>query len=218
MSAATPVRQLPVVFPPAPDKPEFAGPDHPMRKVTREVAFEGGWSPERAARVRQLFDGLAPEWHTRMNESRLEPLRDALERGDPSGRLSGRVCIEVGSGTGFGTAVLSHYFERVVAVDIAREMLARAPASPGLRVQADGAILPVADGSADCVALVNALLFPEEVDRVLGPAGTVLWVNALGDRTPIHLSADDVASALPGSWSGVGSEAGWGTWCVVRRR
>ena len=65
--------------------------------------------------------------------------------------------------------------------------------------------------------LVNALLFPAEVARVLAPGGALVWVNSLGDATPIHLSAADVAKALPGGWGGPASDAGWGTWCVLRR-
>lgn len=207
------LQRLPVTIPPAPDRPELAGPDHPIRLVTREVAFEGGWSKGRAAKLRELFDTLAPEWHTRGGPERLEPLRDALERG---GLGDGR-CVEVGSGTGFATPLLAERFAPLVAVDLSLEMLRRAPADRGARVQADAAALPLAAAAVDCVALVNALLFPSEVERVLAPGGRVLWVNMLGDRTPIHLSADDVAAALPGAWSGVASEAGWGTWCVLRR-
>jgi SAM-dependent methyltransferase len=196
------VRSLPRVIPAAPDKPKFAGPDHPMRKVTRQVAFEPtGWTPERAAKVTGLFD------------SRMEPLVDALERG----RVAGGLCVEVGSGTGFGTRYLVGRFEVILALDIAMEMLARAPAELGHRVRADGARLPLRDASADALVLVNALLFPGEVNRVLAPEGAVVWVNSLGDQTPIHLAAHDVANALPGSWQGVESEAGWGTWCVLRR-
>lgn len=208
------IELLPVVVPAPPDRPEFAGPDHPMRKVTRQVAFEpDGWTPERARKVGELFDGLAPEWHTRGSELRQEPLRDALERGG----LVGGVCIEVGSGTGFGTRELVGHFDRTLAVDLAMEMLKRAPADVAYRVQGDAAALPIRDAVADAIVLVNALLFPKEVDRVLASGGAVVWVNSLGDRTPIHLPADDVARSLPGEWEGVASEAGWGTWCVLRR-
>lgn len=208
------LRSLPRIIPAAPDKPKFAGPDHPMRKVTRQVAFEPtGWTPERAAKVTGLFDALAPEWHTRETEGRMEPLVDALERGC----VAGGVCLEVGSGTGFGTLYLAGRFDVILALDIAMEMLTRAPANLGHRVRADGARLPLREASADALVLVNALLFPAEASRVLAPEGAVVWVNSLGDQTPIHLTAHDVAEALPGTWEGVESEAGWGTWCVLRR-
>ena len=91
------------------------------------------------------------------------------------------------------------------------------PADPGARVRADAARLPVPDNAACCVVLVNALLFPNEMARVLCPGGTLIWVSSLGDRTPIYLSAEDVAAALPGTWSGVSADAGWGCWCALRR-
>jgi hypothetical protein len=53
--------------------------------------------------------------------------------------------------------------------------------------------------------------------RVLAPGGSLLWVNSLGDRTPIHLPAEDVEKALPGDWNGLAADAGWGTWCALRR-
>jgi len=65
--------------------------------------------------------------------------------------------------------------------------------------------------------LVNALLFPEETSRVLAPDGVVVWVNSLGDRTPIHLPPEDVRAALPGRWHGVAAAAAWGIWCTLRR-
>lgn len=208
------IEKLPRVVPEAPDRPELAGPDHPIRKVTRQIAFEpGGWTPERAGKVTTLFDALAPEWHTRASEMRMEPLADALERGGaPGGR-----CLEVGSGTGFGTRLLAPRFDCVVAVDLSMEMLVRAAAELGHRVRADGARLPIASGGVQAVVLVNAFLFPQELDRVLAPGGALVWVSSLGDRTPIYLTAEDVAAALPGAWSGREAEAGWGSWCVLLR-
>ena len=48
---------------PATQKSGIGGPEHPMRKVTRAIAFEpGAWTKERADGVRAVFDGLAPEW------------------------------------------------------------------------------------------------------------------------------------------------------------
>jgi len=65
--------------------------------------------------------------------------------------------------------------------------------------------------------MINMLLFPTEVDRVLKPTGTVLWINSLGDQTPIHLPAADVLEALPGAWRGVSARAGTGFWLAARR-
>lgn len=205
------------VIPCPPDRPEVGGPDHPMRKVTRQVAFEpGAWTPERAAKVGELFDAMASGWSERTSTERQDPLRDALTRGGLPEPVRGR-CLEIGSGTGSSTGDLERRFESVVCVDLSRETLRHALPTQGIRVNADAARLPVADASAACIVLVNALLFPAEVARALAPDGAVVWVNSLGDATPIHLPAADVAEALPGSWGGIASEAGWGTWCVLGR-
>lgn len=205
------------IIPSQPDRPEVGGPDHPMRKVTRDVAFEhDGWTPERAAKVAELFDTMASGWSERTSIERQEPLCDALARGGFADTTAG-TCLEIGSGTGSSTGDLARRFERVLCIDLSREMLRHAAPAPGARINADAVRLPIADARASCVVLVNALLFPAEVSRVLDPDGAVVWVNSLGDKTPIHLSAEDVEKALPGTWQAVASEAGWGTWCVLRR-
>ncbi|MEJ7585111.1 MAG: class I SAM-dependent methyltransferase [Acidimicrobiales bacterium] len=207
---------------PVPDGVAPAGPgaDHPMRIVTRQVAFDpDGWTPDRARKVGELFDGLASEWHTRHYPGREAPLRDALARGFDGADDPG-ACLEIGSGDGNGTGVLVERFARVAALDLAREMLLRAPAVAP-RIQADAACLPFADRSIGVAVLVNALLFPTEIDRVLAPTGRIVWVNSRGDQTPIHLPAADVVAAMEAAtatgWDAIASQAGWGTWCVVWR-
>jgi SAM-dependent methyltransferase len=207
---------LTTLVPAAPDRPNLAGPDHPIRKVTQSIAFRSdGWTPERAANVTQLFDKLAVDWAERASPERREPLLDALARGCFGSSM--RLCAEVGSGTGSSTAELSRRVDSGVALDISHEMLRRAPAEPAARVRADAAKLPLPDRSASCVALVNAFLFPAEVDRVLAPGGTLVWVSSLGDRTPIYLTPSDVEKAMPGQWQGVAADAGWGSWCTLQR-
>lgn len=190
-----------------------------MRQVTRQIAFEpGGWTPERRSKVATLFDGLAETWNERDVASRGEALLDALDRGGPFGPGP---CLEVGAGTGAFTPKAVDAFESVVSVDLSGEMLrhaaqCRAQCGAAL-VQADSAALPFRDSSAAALVLLNMFLFPAEVERVLAPQGCLLWVSALGDRTPIYLSAEDVDDALPGEWEGVGADAGWGSWAVFRR-
>lgn len=206
--------ELPVLLPPPSEPIGEGGEDHPMRHVTRQVAFDSGaWTPDRAAKVAGLFDSLAPEWAERVRPGRTEPLLDALDRAE----VRGRVCVELGSGTGFATPLLAARFEVTVAMDLSLEMLRRAPAHPP-RALADAARLPLRDSAADVLVLVNMLLFPGEVRRVLAPGGAVVWVNSLGDRTPIHLPASDVVEALGPRWSAVASAAGQGTWCVARQQ
>ena len=84
-------------------------------------------------------------------------------------------------------------------------------------MQADASRLPFPDRSFDAVVMINMLLFPREVDRILRVDGVVLWVNNLGDQTPIHLPATDVLDALPGDWSGRTAKAGTGFWLTAHR-
>lgn len=193
---------------------EFAGPDHPMRKVTRGVAFEGKWNGERAHKVADLFDGLAGEWtEGRGNATRTAPLHDALDRGALP--LDGR-WLELGSGTGVGSRIISEQVESLVCTDIASEML-RLSVADAPRFRSDASSLPMPDDAVDVVVMINMLLFPSEVDRVLRPDGAALWINTNGDQTPIHLPPDDVVDALPGDWHGTTSRAGTGFWLVARR-
>jgi SAM-dependent methyltransferase len=189
---------------------------HPMRNVTRQIAFEpGGWTAERRAKVAELFDGLAPGWKSHLNDpQRTAPLSDAYERGDVP---RGGVCLEVGSGDGQNTAFLASHHDTVIAADLSMVMLEHAPTDVGFRVRADTGSSPYRAGSIDVAVLVNAFLFPTELDRLLAPGGVLVWVNTAGDLTPIHLTTDDVLRALPGDWDGVESEAGWGTWAVLHR-
>ena len=95
----------------ASDPEPFAGPDHPIRKLTRAVAFGKEWKPEHAERMSVLFNELAPNWSTdHVDATKAAPVRDALERGgvpmagswlevlapEPwmagSGRLSALIC------------------------------------------------------------------------------------------------------------------------------
>ena len=78
------IEHLPRVVPASSAGTSAAGPDHPMRRVTRQIAFEpGGWTPERAAKVAAVFEELAPEWHTRAGEFRLEVVAEACSPGRP---------------------------------------------------------------------------------------------------------------------------------------
>ncbi len=193
----------------------FANADHPMRKLTRQVAFDNAWDSERAAKVASLFDGLAPDWAERQADpSRQAPVLDALDRGgvDQSGWW-----LECGSGAGGNTSLLGSRLPKLVALDLAKEMLLHAPADAAPRVQGDSCSLPFASGTFVAVLLVNMLLFPAEIDRVLAPGGSIVWVNTLGDQTPIHLPVQDVMDALPGSWTGCTAQAGSGFWLCAQR-
>jgi len=190
-----------------------------MRVATRRAAGldSSGWTRELRSEVLGFFDGLASEWHTRSSPHRTAVVIDALVRGlDASGPSTG-LAVEIGSGIGAYSNLIAERFATVVAVDLSLEMLRRAPNGPAHRVQADAAALPLGDASAAAIVLINAFLFPAEVERVLSPGGLVVWVNSSGEQTPIYLSADDLLAALPGEWTGTASRAGEGHWCVLRR-
>jgi len=186
-----------------------------MRTVTREAALQPEmWTRERALWVEEFFDNVALTWDPDDKAQRLEVVRDALERG---GVARGGLAVDVGAGTGLVVPALDEWFDHTVALDLSLEMLVRAPTVAGSRLQADAASLPLRDGCAAALVLVNALLFAAEVERVIRPGGALVWVCTLGADTPIYLSAEDVDLALAGTWPGVASEAGWGTWAVFTK-
>jgi len=188
-----------------------------MQEVTKELAFDPAtWTPERRERVRQLFDALAPEWHTRDTPERRMAVRDALERGAVP---RGGTCLEVGSGTGIYTGDLLGHFDRVVCLDLSMEMLRLAPARAGADpVAADASRLPLRSATVTSVVCVNAYLFPHEYARVLRRGGAVVFVSTIGDQTPIYLPPDDVVGALEphlGPTEARTADAGPGRWTVV---
>lgn len=190
-----------------------------MRIATRRAAglHTGGWTGELRNQVEDYFDGIAGEWHTRTSPQRTAVVRDALSRGLGAMEVPVGLAVEVGSGIGTYSNLLSERFATVVAIDLSLAMLTLAPIEPAHRVQADGARLPLRDSSAAAIVLINAFLFPAEVERILSPGGALVWVNSSGEQTPIYLSVDDLVEGLPGEWTGTSSRAGEGHWCVLRR-
>lgn len=209
------MRYLPSEVPASGPEPDDIGTGHPMREVTELIADDPtAWTPSLAAHVATFFDELAPGWdHER--SARSDVLVDALARGLPA-EVRGPV-LELGAGTGAGTRALGDRFDHVVAADLSPEMLTRLVAASASRVLADARRLPVPAGGVGVLVCVNMFLFADEVRRVLAPDGVLVWVNSIGDRTPIHLSAERVVEVMGPQFTGVASTAGWGTWCVTRR-
>lgn len=200
--------------PEATDPEPFAGPDHPIRQTTRAIAFGEEWTADHATFMSDLFDGLAPEWSERnVDPIKAAPVHDALARGELP--LAGS-WLEVGSGTGAGAKVLASQVGSLVCTDLSAGMLSFAP-DLAPRLRSDASALPFEADSFDAVMLINMMLFPGEIDRVLRPDGSLLWVNTLGDQTPIHLPPADVLEALPGEWQGTTAHAGCGFWLTARR-
>jgi ubiquinone/menaquinone biosynthesis C-methylase UbiE len=213
------IRHLPPVAIAGHRSSGMGGPDHPMRIATRRAAGlqPEGWTAELRREVAEFFDGIAKEWHTRSSPERMAVVLDALSRGLGAVGVPVGTALEVGSGIGSYSSLLAERFETVVAIDLSLSMLKLAPTVPAHRVQADGARLPTRDGSAAAVVLINAFLFPGEVERVLSPGGVLVWVNSSGAGTPIYLSVEDLVAQLTGEWTGTTSEAGEGYWCVLKR-
>ncbi|MFZ4516961.1 MAG: class I SAM-dependent methyltransferase [Microthrixaceae bacterium] len=221
MTGAGPaVRHLPPIDPPEGEAPGVArqgasGAEHPMRAVTEAVAADPSWwTPEQAARVAGFFDDMADGWDTRAGGD-LGPgaVVDALTRGGP---FRGPV-VELGAGTGAGTRVLTERLGPVLALDLSAGMLAHLHVPGALPVLGDASRLPVADGSVGTLVCLNMLLFADEVRRVLRGDGALVWVNSRGEHTPIHLSAEAVATALGDGFEVTASRIGWSTWAVARR-
>ena len=166
----------------------------------------------------EFFGDIAPLWNQRFPSEELDGILDALERG---GVPKGGCCLEVGAGTGHATRHLRYWCDSVTAIDISEEMLHRLDPALAPRVLADGSCLPFPDGTADVIALANMFLFPAEVARLLAPGGRVIWYNGIGEHTPIHLSAEEIAQALsttsPPAWQATSSRWGHSTWCVLQK-
>lgn len=206
--------ELPRVIPDQPGRPAWGDAARPMRALTRAISMDrAAWTPERLAQITAFFDSLASGWRDRDVPERHDALVDALARG---GRFPSGWCVEVGSGTGNATADLEQAFHDVVSLDLSREML-RLASFRGRQIQSDASALPLRTGSASVVALINMFLFPSEVSRILAADGVLLWVSTNGEETPIYLPPADVLRALPGTWEGITSDAGWGSWLAARR-
>ena len=109
------------------------------------------------------------------------------------GPLRGRYVLDAGTGTGIAARELSARGARVIALDLSREMLARARVrEPALAaVEADGAALPLLGASVDLACFAQSWHWmPEgqrvrEVARVLRAGGlwAAWWSHARADGT-----------------------------------
>lgn len=195
------------------------GDGHPLRGLTRQIAFEGAWSGKLREQFAATFDAMAPTWPTGDWLDIEAQLDDALGRGvrglvGDDGDL--RHVVDLGGGNGRASGVIRSHLGGVVVADVSIEMLWRVPRSVAPGVLADGACLPFADNSLDVVVAANMFLFPAEMHRVLREGGLLVWINSQGADAPIHLSAHEVDSALPGEWSGVCSMLREANWSVHR--
>ena len=89
----------------------------------------------------------------------------------------------------------------IVGVDLSDAMLeqARRNTSADLKVtyqRADASALPFADGSFDLVAHANMIPFFDEVARVTGRGGHVLFAFSSGAGTPIYVPPERLRQEL----------------------
>jgi len=149
--------------------------------------------------VRRQFDSLAPVWDSMRLEDTFAPYDAGLDRlpGSPA-----RI-LDVGTGTGAGAIRLAQRFPEaaVVGVDLSEAMLEQArrntPADLKVTYQrADASALPFADGSFDLVAHANMIPFFDEVARVTGRGGHVLFAFSSGAGTPIYVPPERLRQEL----------------------
>jgi ubiquinone/menaquinone biosynthesis C-methylase UbiE len=173
-----------------------------LQRITREVlARPAAWEQYREGIQRQ-FDRLASGWEARSRTFHLlEAALDHLE-GDR------RRILDVGTGTGGSARVLARRFPtaEVVGVDLSPAMIDEArrilPRNLGGRVRyevADASELPFEDGAFDLVALVNMIVFPEELARVTSSDGSLVVAFLWGAETPIYVPLDHVRDRLSGA-------------------
>lgn len=167
------------------------------REDTRNAPVPLPTGADKRAAVRTMFDRIAPRYDllNRLMSVGLDRrwrrlAADALElqRGD--------LVLDVACGTGDLAALAADRAARVVAVDFAREMLARGRARlgscPVAWVRGDAAALPLAAGRARAVtcgfALRNFVSLPAvfaEMARVLAPGGRIAVLEVDRPRPPV---------------------------------
>lgn len=194
-----------------------AAPSQPITVLTSKIAHdEQSWTSERARKLEHIFDEIAPTWDLQFannQAARMAPVWDAIDRGGPVELGS---IADVGAGTATSSIFLRERFRQVIGFDLSYEMLRRGPRSLA-KVQADASQLPVASGALDAVLLMNAFVFPTEIDRVLAAHGVLIWVSSLGAATPIYLPPQELIKVMPGNWQGRFSGVGSASWVVLRR-
>ena len=151
--------------------------------------------------TRWQFDAVAPRWETMRLPDTLAPLEAALEAVEPAPR---RV-LDLGTGTGAAArAIAERYPEaEVVGADLSPRMLGEArralPQELASRVryeEADASALPYEDGTFDLVTHQNMIPFFDELARVVGPGGTVLFAFTGGAGTPIYVPSERLREEL----------------------
>ena len=152
--------------------------------------------------LRNMFDGLAPTWETRIGPHHLWALDLALD-GIPAPH---RV-LDLGTGTGVVALALAERYPEaeVVGIDISPGMIdeARQKLPPQLagRVRfevGDASALACPDADFELVVLSNMIPFSDELARVVAPGGTLVLSFSRGAETPIYVAPERLRRELGG--------------------
>ena len=135
--------------------------------------------------VTSFWNRTARSWDVNESPGRTQSLKAALGAVGEPGRV-----LEIGSGTGSGTAIIKAQFPRaeITGVDLSPEMVRIATVKvPGVTFEpADASRLPFADDSFDLVAQNNVPVYFGEIARVLAPGGRILITSTFGPATPYY--------------------------------
>ena len=206
--------ELPRVVPAPPGKPVRPEAPAGQQRARRLALRPRTWDRREAAGMAADFDAAAAGWESGRGGYRRPPLADALARGGP---FPPGVAVEIAAGTGLLTPLIRQVWPEVAAVDLSRQMLARAS---GARVRADASRLPLAAGCAAAVVIGDGPLFAAETARVMAAGAVLVWSNALGTGAPFYLPPELVAGPLEQAagrpFDVVHSQAHWGSWMVLR--
>jgi SAM-dependent methyltransferase len=135
--------------------------------------------------VQRFWNRSAGHWDVNESPNRTQSLRVAIEQvGEP------KRILEIGCGTGSGTAILKARFPQadITGVDLSPEMVRIATTKvKGVTFQpADASRLPFPDASFDLVAQNNVPVYFAELARVTAPGGQVLVTSTFGPVTPYY--------------------------------
>jgi SAM-dependent methyltransferase len=135
--------------------------------------------------VQRFWNRAAGGWDANESPGRTQSLQAALGHVGQPARI-----LEIGSGTGSGTAILKAQFPQaqITGVDLSPEMvrIATAKVSGVTFEPADASRLPFPDASFDLVAQNNVPVYFAEIDRVLAPGGRALITSTFGPVTPYY--------------------------------
>jgi len=135
--------------------------------------------------VQRFWNRNAGSWDANESPGRVQALRAGIEAVGEPARI-----LEIGSGTGSGSALLKARFPgaEVTGVDLSPEMVRIAQAKvQGVSFEpADASRLPFPDASFDLVAQNNVPVYFAELARVLAPGGRALISSTFGPATPYY--------------------------------